>query len=118
MLFVTTGGTIDKQYPRAVGGYAFEFGSESAVQRIARLVGLSSAQIVSVCAKDSTELTDDDRRAVCEAIERSACKHVVVTHGTDTMIETAKQVDAVAKRGRRVRWSRQTGGVQRHGRSF
>lgn len=34
ILFIQTGGTIDKEYPRTMGGYSFEFGDKSAAQKI------------------------------------------------------------------------------------
>ena len=34
ILFIQTGGTIDKEYPRTTGGYSFEFGDMSAAQKI------------------------------------------------------------------------------------
>jgi len=90
---LTTGGTIDKDYPRSTQGYAFEFGDEAAAARLLQHIPLLElrVEIVSVCAKDSQEVSDADRQAVCDAV-RSAGSRVVVTHGTDTMIETAQFV--------------------------
>jgi L-asparaginase len=43
----------------------------------------------TVCTKDSTEITDEDRAELARALsEDVATNRVVVTHGTDTMIET------------------------------
>ena len=63
LLFLTTGGTIDKDYPRSIGGYAFEFGERPVVERVLQMarVDLGRVRIVPVCAKDSTELTAEDR---------------------------------------------------------
>lgn len=99
---ITMGGTIDKDYPRLTAGYAFEFGDESAVSRILRShpnLGITF-DVTSICKKDSLEVTEDDRnslfRAICEIVakmEKSSQKiRIVVTHGTDTMIETAKYI--------------------------
>jgi len=88
----TTGGTIDKDYPRAQGGYAFEFGDTSAAACIFALLPPMTAGIFAVCQKDSTEVTEADREALCNAIKASSSKRVVVTHGTDTLIETARLV--------------------------
>ena len=41
ILFVVAGGTIDKDYPRSTGGYAFEFGDEPAIERLLLLICLS-----------------------------------------------------------------------------
>ena len=89
LLFLQTGGTIDKDYPRTRGGYAFEI-SDPAVERILERVNPSLAyRIDSIAKKDSLELTGDDRRAVRQACQSSDATRIVVTHGTDTMVETA-----------------------------
>lgn len=95
VLFVTTGGTIDKDYPRLSGGYAFEIG-EPAVLSIMRdlrdinAVGSFSYSIASVCRKDSQDISEGDRLAIVNEIQRVDAKRVIVTHGTDTLIETAE----------------------------
>ena len=40
--------------------------------------------------KDSLELTDADRAAIRAAVEAAPERHVLITHGTDTMPETAR----------------------------
>ncbi|EJK77866.1 hypothetical protein THAOC_00271 [Thalassiosira oceanica] len=102
--FITLGGTIDKDYPQLTAGYAFEFGDESAAQRILRShpnLGIQF-EIVPVCQKDSLDITDEDRNLVVSAIERilnesktrsDPEERIVITHGTDTMIETALYVE-------------------------
>jgi L-asparaginase/Glu-tRNA(Gln) amidotransferase subunit D len=60
--FLQTGGTIDKDYPRMVGGYAFEI-TEPAVGRILQNIPAAFTHDVhSVCRKDSTEITLEDRQ--------------------------------------------------------
>ena len=46
----------------------------------------------SVCRKDSTEIDEADRTRLIDALRAAAETRVVVTHGTDTMIETAQIV--------------------------
>jgi L-asparaginase len=100
LLFICCGGTIDKDYPRTTGGYAFEFNSEEpAVRRILErgtLHGWASIAIEVPFQKDSLEMTDADRAALVDLLEGAEQKHVVVTHGTDTMIETARAMDGAA----------------------
>ena len=97
---LTMGGTIDKDYPRLTSGYAFEFGDESAAKRILSThpnLGITY-QMKCICKKDSLEVTDEDRKLLANAIanilvERQCFKvRFVVTHGTDTMVETAQYV--------------------------
>ena len=98
---ITMGGTIDKDYPRLTSGYAFEFGDEAAASRILKMhpnLGITY-DITSICKKDSQEINDADRKKLLLEILRiigdnqstvPKRKRIVVTHGTDTMIETAK----------------------------
>lgn len=85
--FVTTGGTIDKIYFDEMS--QFEVG-ESQVQHILT-EGLVSFDydIVSMFRKDSLELTDEDRQKLRDYIENDDAGHYVISHGTDTMVETA-----------------------------
>lgn len=98
---LTMGGTIDKDYPKLLGGYAFEYGEEAAATRILTHSNLGiTYDVTSVCKKDSLEMTNDDRDLLCQAIRRilahrphgSSAARIVITHGTDSMIETARYV--------------------------
>ena len=93
LTIVATGGTFDKDYPRSTRGYAFEI-DEPAAGRVLDgmpFLGLSY-DVVSVCRKDSTEIDDSDRAAIAGAVASAAGRLVVVTHGTDTLIESARHV--------------------------
>ena len=87
------GGTIDKDYPRTTKGYAFEI-DEPAAERI--LTGLIfpgiAYRVQSICRKDSTEIVENDRNALVDAIRVADEARLVITHGTDTLIETAQYV--------------------------
>ena len=92
--FLTTGGTIDKIYFDALGEY--EVG-ESLVQHI---LGEGLAQfdfdVVSLFRKDSLDITAEDRQKIRSAIEDDSNSLFVVTHGTDTMVETAEALVGIA----------------------
>ena len=93
LTIVATGGTFDKDYPRSTRGYAFEI-DEPAAGRVLDgmpFLGLSY-DVVSVCRKDSTEIDAADRAAIAGAVASAAGRLVVVTHGTDTLIESARHV--------------------------
>jgi len=85
--FITTGGTIDKIYFDDLS--QFEVG-ESQVQHIlAEGLADFDFEVVALMHKDSLEVTDEDRRKLHEFIEQDDAKRYVITHGTDTMPETA-----------------------------
>ena len=85
--FITTGGTIDKIYFDALS--KFEVG-DSVVQHVLTdgLVDFDF-DVVSLFQKDSLEIDDDDRQSLRDYIEEDDVTHYVITHGTDTMPETA-----------------------------
>jgi len=91
--FISTGGTIDKIYFDAIS--QFEVG-ESQVRHILTdgLVAFDY-DIVSLFQKDSLELTEEDRAALREYIEKDDAKYYVITHGTDTMAETGSALEGL-----------------------
>jgi len=83
----TTGGTIDKVYFDAKS--KFEVG-EPQILEVLREANLSiDYQVTPLMRKDSLELTDEDREQVRQAVEASPATRIVITHGTDTMTDTA-----------------------------
>jgi len=88
--FIQTGGTIDKDYPRSSGGYAFEFGEPATERLLACLNPSFDYDIKTAFQKDSTDITDRDRQQLLELIRADGNDKVIVTHGTDTMFETAQ----------------------------
>ena len=95
ILFIQTGGTIDKDYPKTTLGYAFEI-TDPAVNRILPEANPSfEYEVVSVCKKDSTELTEEDREKIRNVCAKNTANKIVITHGTDTMIETAEKLSKI-----------------------
>ena len=89
----TTGGTIDKVYFDAKS--TFEVG-ESPILDVLREANLCiDYQITPLLQKDSLELTDEDRTLVRQAVLDSTASQIVITHGTDTMIATAKALTGI-----------------------
>lgn len=94
MLVVTTGGTIDKQYFDALSAYQV---GDSAVPRLLDIARVRRPfRVAELMRKDSLELADADRAAICRAIADAPERRVVVTHGTDTMTATARALADVA----------------------
>ncbi len=95
ILFIQTGGTIDKDYPKTTLGYAFEI-TDPAVNRILSDVNPSfEYEVISVCKKDSTELTDQDRAQIHKICQESSIDKIIITHGTDTMTQTAEKLSDI-----------------------
>lgn len=93
MLILTTGGTIDKVYFDAAS--EFEVG-EPTVPHIFEDVGADiDYELISLFRKDSLELTDEDRAKIRAACEESAHPQVLITHGTDTMAQTAEELQGL-----------------------
>ncbi len=86
--FITTGGTIDKIYFDELS--QFEVG-ETQMEHILR-EGLVQVEydIVPLMKKDSLKIEDADRRVLRDHIAADDATHYIVTHGTDTMPETAE----------------------------
>ena len=85
-IFVT-GGTFDKEYNELTGALAFKDTHLPEMLRLGRSrVDVSVRTLMMI---DSLEMTDADRDAIVAQCRQAAEARIVITHGTDTMIETA-----------------------------
>ncbi len=87
---LSTGGTIEKVYSEQSGTVQNVF---ARIDQYVEQLRLPDTQIdvVPLTNKDSLEMTDQDREQILEAVAaRIADAPVVITHGTDTMVETGK----------------------------
>lgn len=91
---ITTGGTIDKVYFDAKS--AFEVGEPQIIEVLREANLTIDYRVTSLMRKDSLELDDADRAQIRQAAHDSAATHIVITHGTDTMIETARALDGLS----------------------
>lgn len=82
----TTGGTIDKVYFDALSEY--HIGPTPLPDILAENNVHVPHRVTQLMRKDSLELTDADRRDIHAAIVASDADKILVTHGTDTMVET------------------------------
>ncbi|WP_374529692.1 asparaginase domain-containing protein [Novosphingobium sp.] len=88
ILVLTTGGTIDKAYFDALSEYQIVDSGIPALLKEARVA--LPFRVVELMRKDSLELSDADRALIAAAAREAPETHIVVTHGTDTMTDTAK----------------------------
>lgn len=94
LLIVTTGGTIDKVYFDAKSDYQV---GEPQIGRILSELGVAFRfHVIPLLRKDSLFIDAADRELLRATIAAQAERCVLVTHGTDSMVETAKVLGAVA----------------------
>jgi len=91
--FLTTGGTIDKVYFDAKSEY--EVGPPQVADLLHEANVTFEFEIESVLRKDSLDLTEADRALIRERVAQDAASRIVVTHGTDTMIQTARVLEGI-----------------------
>ena len=94
ILILTTGGTIDKVYFDAKSEY--EVGPPNIKTVLSELNLSIQYQIKSLMRKDSLEITDDDRAIIKSAVQNAPENTILITHGTDTMVETGKSLVGLA----------------------
>jgi L-asparaginase len=82
-----TGGTFDKEYNELTGALAFRDTHLPEMLRLGRCRVEVSIQTLMMI--DSLDMTAADRALIVEACRQAAEERIVVTHGTDTMVETA-----------------------------
>lgn len=96
LLIVTTGGTIDKVYFDDKSDYQV---GEPQIGRILEELGVAFRfRVIPIIRKDSLHIDDNDRELVRATIAAQPARHVLITHGTDTMIDTAKALSSIADR--------------------
>ena len=82
----TTGGTIDKVYFDALSEY--QIGPTTLPDILTENNVHVPHQVTQLMRKDSLEITDEDRQVILDAVAASDAETILVTHGTDTMVET------------------------------
>jgi L-asparaginase len=93
IVIVTTGGTIDKAYFDALSTYQI---GEPVVKKLLDGANVTHPyRIVEVLRKDSLELTDEDRERLKETVAAIEVRRIVITHGTDTMTDSARVLAAI-----------------------
>lgn len=93
-LFVT-GGTFDKEYNELNGTLFFK---DTHLKEMLNLGRCKTAiDIRTLMMMDSIEMTDEDRDLIAQNCSKSEYDKIIVTHGTDTMVETAAVIASKVK---------------------
>ena len=85
---VTTGGTIDKIYFDALSDY--QIGAPVIGELLSRIGVGFEFSVLPLLRKDSLDLTDTDRQLIVDTVSAADSEYILVTHGTDSMVETGK----------------------------
>lgn len=90
----TVGGTIDKIYFDAKSAY--EVGPPNIGEILGGLKLNPAFAVTPLMQKDSLDMDDADRTLIKEAVGSSVDKRIIITHGTDTMVQTAERLGELA----------------------
>lgn len=87
LLIITTGGTIDKIYFDDMSDY--QIGDPQIGKILEHMQVAFDFEVNSLMRKDSLHFTDEDRMAIHETVKNTEANHILITHGTDSMVKTA-----------------------------
>lgn len=90
MRILITGGTLDKQYNPLNGSLVFNDSSVADMLNQSRHTVDTELDVLML--KDSLEMTDEDRLIISKACNECDESQIIITHGTDTMVESAKVI--------------------------
>ena len=86
-----TGGTIDKSYNMSNGELHFVDSHIPAMLSEGRC--RADFELDKILLKDSLDMTDADRLLIATTCQNSGASKIIITHGTDTMVQTAQLLD-------------------------
>jgi L-asparaginase len=98
-LFIT-GGTFDKEYDEINGRLYFKDSHVAEMLKLGRC--LVDVQLRTLMMVDSLEMTPHDRENILQQCRSSGLAKIVITHGTDTMSETAELLGKAAIDGKTI----------------
>ena len=91
--FFSVGGTIDKVYFDVLSRYEVGDSNSKDILQNARIN--FDHEIESLLKKDSLDMTAEDRLVILKAVQNESNDKIIITHGTDTMIETAAALGSI-----------------------
>ena len=97
---LVTGGTFDKQYDELTGKLFFRDTHVPEMLRLGR--SRLAVHVETVAMMDSLDMSDADRQRIVARCEAAAERAILVTHGTDTMVETARALASAGIAGKTI----------------
>ena len=85
---LATGGTFDKEYDELRGRLFFKETHLAEILKLGRC--RVDAEVETVMLIDSLDMSERDRQSILEYCARVPEERIIITHGTDTMVETAR----------------------------
>jgi L-asparaginase len=99
--FIMTGGTIDSYYDGSQDTAVTN--QHSVIPKFINILKLyEKCKFTEVCMKDSRALNDADRKKIFTAVSSSKFKRIIITHGTYTLPDTARYLQAKLKNNNKV----------------
>ncbi|VAW44803.1 asparaginase/glutaminase [hydrothermal vent metagenome] len=90
---ITTGGTIDKLYFDDLSDYKI---GKPVIGELLNTYHVGfDFEVLPLLKKDSIYITDEDRELIKNVIEKSEESYFLITHGTDTMVDTARYLKPI-----------------------
>ncbi len=91
LAILTCGGTFDKVYHDALSAYTIGAPCAPDILAEAGIRG-DGWELIEVMRKDSLDMTDADRDTLYQAVVNCSATHLVIIHGTDTMVDSAARL--------------------------
>jgi L-asparaginase len=95
ILILVTGGTFDKEYNELTGELFFKETHLPEMLRLGR--NLVKTKIIALDMIDSLYMTDAYRVALAGECNQAVEERILITHGTDTMVETAVYLEKAVR---------------------
>jgi L-asparaginase len=90
---IITGGTIAKKYDELTGELVFD---DSHIEKMLKQGRCKTKlELTSLMLKDSLEMNDNDRDEIFNTCKTTTYDRVLITHGTDTMVASAKKLSSI-----------------------
>ena len=100
LLLLVTGGTFDKEYDELRGTLSFKDTHLPEMLRLGR--NRTQVSVQTLMMIDSLDMSDTHRASIVERCGRASETQIVITHGTDTMVETAKALATMIPEGKTI----------------